>query len=306
MRYVVTGGCGFIGSHLCDRLVGEGHRVTVLDDLSTGRREYLPPRVTVNVASVADTGIFPPMLAEADGVFHLAAVASVERSRREWGYTHAVNQGGFVRLMEAVAALPKKIPIVYASSAAVYGDAVPPLAESMPAAPITAYGVDKLGCELHAYVGARVHGIPSLGLRFFNVYGHRQDPSSPYSGVVSLFMRQIPSGRSVTIFGDGEQTRDFIHVSDVVRTLLAAMRALEEGRVFHDVCNVCTGKEVSLLKLIAVIEEIGGKNAERLFAPVRAGDIRYSRGDAKKLAALLGTEAEMPLRDGLRMMLEAA
>lgn len=306
MHYLVTGGCGFIGSHLCDLLLAGGHSVTVLDDLSTGRWENLDQRVKLVVASITEPHVFDKLLNGIDGVFHLAAIASVERSRKEWSRTHAVNVGGMVQLLEAIARLPRKIPVVYASSAAVYGDNEQlPLAETTPAMPITAYGVDKLGCELHAHVGALVHGVPALGLRFFNVYGPRQDPSSPYSGVVSIFMRRIPAGQPITLYGDGMQTRDFIHVSDVVRALQAAMRALGKGRVLHDVCNVCTGKGVSLLELVAAIESISGKEAEKHFAPARTGDIKHSRGNAEKLTALLGIKPQMALLEGLRTVMEA-
>lgn len=303
-QYLVTGGAGFIGSHLCDRLLAEGHDVRVLDDLSTGRRENLDSRARLSEGCIAQEGVFPPLLDGVDGVFHLAAVASVERSRSQWAHTHAVNQSGMVRLLEAIARSSRKIPVVYASSAAIYGDnPALPLREDAVPAPQTAYGADKLGCELHAAVATGVHGIPTLGLRFFNVYGPRQDPSSPYSGVISIFMNRIPAGQPVTVFGNGAQTRDFVYVDDVVGALCAAMGVLEAGRPAQALSNVCTGKGSSLLQLIAAIESASGRKAEVTFAAARAGDIRESLGDAARMAALLGVRADIGLEEGLRGML---
>ncbi len=305
MRYLVTGGCGFIGSHLCDRLLAEGHDLLVLDDLSSGKRAHLDSRAHLTVASIAAESVFDPLLEGVDGVFHLAAIASVERSRMEWELTHAVNLGGMVRLLAAIARLPRPIPVVYASSAAVYGDNPRlPLDESMPPSPLTAYGADKLGCEIHAGVGARVHGIPTVGLRFFNVYGTRQDPGSPYSGVISIFMRRIPWGEPVTIYGDGEQTRDFIHVSDVVGTLVASMRALHAGAVYSEIVNVCTGHEISLVALLQIIAALSDKAAQVTFAEARNGDIRHSCGNVEKLRTVLDVVPRMALADGLKTMLE--
>lgn len=304
MRYLVTGGCGFIGSHLCDRLLAEGHEVRVLDDLSSGKREQLDSRAHLVVDSIAREAVFDPLLADVDGVFHLAAIASVERSRTQWELTHAVNLGGMVRLLAATGRLPRPIPVVYASSAAVYGDNPHlPLDESIPPSPLTAYGADKLGCELHARVGALVHGIPTVGLRFFNVYGTRQDPSSPYSGVVSIFMRRIPAGEPVTLYGDGKQTRDFIHVSDVVSALAISMQTLHKGAVRSEMVNVCTGQEVSLLTLMETIATLSGKAAQVIPAEARSGDIRHSCGNAKKLRTVLGVVPQMALADGLKNML---
>jgi len=304
-HYLVTGGAGFIGSHLCDRLLAEGHEVSVLDDLSTGKQGNLDPRVRLTVASITEEGVFDAPLREVDGIFHLAAVASVERSRQEWLYTHQVNLVGMVRLLDAIVRWGKKLPVVYASSAAVYGNNPHlPLAETAVCAPATAYGADKFACELHAAVGSEVHGIPTMGLRFFNVYGPRQDPSSPYSGVISIFMDRIPGGNSLTLYGDGSQSRDFVYVGDVVSALGAAMEALKTGKVRQGVCNVCTEKATNLRELIAAIESISGVRAEILLAPPRVGDIKASLGDAGKLRELLGVTPDTPLEAGLRTILK--
>ena len=301
MHYLVTGGAGFIGSHLVASLLADGHDVTVIDDLSTGKRENLPEEAAFIEGNIVNKEAIKAATSSVAGVFHLAAVASVERSRTEWVYTHQVNLTGIVNLFESIAECGNNIPVVYASSAAVFGDNPDmPLSEASTTNPLTAYGADKLGCEQHAKVAHVVHGIPSLGLRFFNVYGPRQDPSSPYSGVVSIFAKRIGEGQDITIFGDGEQTRDFVFVADVVAALRSSMGKLEGNDVSQGVCHVCTGKAVSLLHLADAIEEATGNTVTRHFAEARTGDIRHSLGDPSKLNTLLGVIAETPLVEGLK------
>lgn len=301
--YLVTGGCGFIGSHLGDALRAAGHGVRVLDDLSTGSRRNLPLGAVLIEGDIADPGCARTALEGVDGCFHLAAIASVERGRREWLATHRTNQGGTVALLEAIARLACPIPFVYASSAAVYGEGADlPIVETAAKAPLSAYGVDKLGSEMHAAVASRLHRIPTTGLRFFNVYGPRQDPSSPYSGVVSIFLDRLPRGAAVEIFGDGLQTRDFIHVSDVVIALRRAMaRATTEARVF----NVCTGTAVSVRDLAHAIAAACGRTAELRFHPGRGGDIRHSLGSPAEARAALDLPPPRSLRTGLAETLAA-
>jgi UDP-glucose 4-epimerase len=187
--------------------------------------------------------------------------------------------------------------VVYASSAAVYGDNLAvPLPETAEVKPLSAYGADKLGCELHARVASHVHGVPTVGMRFFNVFGPRQDPKSPYSGVISIFCDRLRARQGITIFGDGEQTRDFVYVGDVVAALLAAMQRLPEG---SPVFNVCTGRMVSVLDLAQTVGGLCGVAPEIDFQPPRAGEIRVSLGNPEKLAALLGVSAGVDLRTGL-------
>lgn len=296
-RYLVTGGAGFIGSHLVDALLAGGHTILVLDDFSTGREENLAPGVQVLRGDVADAALVHAAMAGMDGCFHLAAIASVARSNEDWLGTHHVNLGGTIAVLDA-ARHERCVPVVYASSAAVYGDTGEAVAhEGLRPAPRTAYGADKLGSELHAAVGHRVHGVPSVGLRFFNVYGPRQDPGSPYSGVISLFARRIADGQGITLHGDGKQTRDFVYVGDVVTHLLAAMRrAQQAGQA--DVFNVCTGNATS----IAELAELMGAR-EIVFGPPRPGDIRHSRGDPWMAVSLLGVQAQTMLADGLVSLL---
>ncbi len=296
--HLVTGGAGFIGSHLCDALLAAGHRVRVLDDFSTGRRDNLDRRCEVMRGDVADPAAVRAALDGAAGCFHLAAIASVQRCNEDWAGTHRVNQGGTVCVLDA-ARSAGRIPVVYASSAAVYGDLGDRVAsEDLCPAPLTAYGADKLGSELHASVAWLVHGVPTLGLRFFNVYGPRQDPASPYSGVISIFARRIAEGLPIAIHGDGGQTRDFVHVSDVVAHLLASMRhATAQGGTA--VANVCTGRAVSIRGLADLLAASLGRDARLTMGPPRAGDIRRSLGDPARATTLLGVRARMALQDGL-------
>jgi len=299
--YLVTGGCGFIGSHLTDALIAAGHAVRILDDMSTGRPENRNPAAELIEGDVADPVVVARAMAGVDGCFHLAAVASVERGNQDWLGTHRTNLTGSITVLDAArrarGASGAPVPVVYASSAAIYGDNPEmPLAESAAPRPLSAYGADKLGSEQHAYIGGRVHGVPSCGLRFFNVYGPRQDPRSPYSGVISIFCDRMTSGRGVTIFGDGGQSRDFVFVGDVVRALLAAMaRAGSDAPVF----NVCTGRSTTIQDLAGAIAEVLGVRGEIAFAPPRAGEIRMSLGDPSLGCRDLGFTAATGLRDGL-------
>jgi UDP-glucose 4-epimerase len=186
---------------------------------------------------------------------------------------------------------------VYASSAAVYGDNPEiPLAETAAVRPLSAYGADKLGCELHARVAGQVHGVLTVGLRFFNVFGPRQDPKSPYSGVISIFCDRLRAGQGITIFGNGRQTRDFVYVGDVVAALLAAMERLPEG---SPVFNICTGRTTSVLDLAETVGELCGVKPAIQFQPLRAGEIKESRGNPERAAAVLGVRARVDLRSGL-------
>lgn len=296
--YAVTGGAGFIGSHLADALLAQGHAVRVLDDLSTGRMGNLDPRCEVLQGDVCDGPLLARLLGGVDGVFHLAAIASVARGNEDWTGTSRVNLAGTVAVLDAARAAGR-VPVAYASSAAVYGTLAGVAAEDAAASPRTAYGADKLASELHARVGALVHRVPSVGFRFFNVYGPRQDPASPYSGVISIFARAIGAGEGVTVHGDGLQTRDFVYVADVVAHLLAGMRAAQSGPGAH-VLNVCTGRETSILDLASTIAGLCGRTPAVRHGPARDGDISRSVGSPARAIALLGVQAGVRLQQGLR------
>lgn len=292
MQFLVTGGAGFIGSHVVDRLIADGHAVTVLDDLSNGRRENVHPRATLVVGDVAEAALVSSLMSNMDGVFHLAAIASVQVCEMEPARAEATNITGTENIFAAASATGT--PVIYASSAAVYGDNPNiPLGEDAATVPLGNYGRQKLENEK---IAARQPTVPSVGLRFFNVYGPRQDPASPYCGVISIFMKRASEGVPLTFFGDGEQTRDFIYVGDVVNLLMAA-HANARGQ---SVVNGCTGIATSLKQLAATIGTVRARPITTTHADPRGGDIRHSLGNPSRASALLGFTARTMLADGLR------
>ncbi len=304
----MTGGAGFIGSHLTDALLAAGHTVRVLDDLSTGKRANLPPQADLMIGDVADPAAVRRAIAGAAGCFHLAAIASVQRANEDWLGTSRVNLTGTVTVLDAarMAGHGAAIPVVYASSAAIYGDLSGAIAtEAALPAPQTAYGADKRASELHGAIAWRVHGVPTLGLRFFNVYGPRQDPASPYSGVISIFADRIARGMPITLHGDGAQTRDFVHVADVVEHLAASMDHLAK-RPGAQVLNVCTGHETSIRELASLLGSLHDRPAQISYGPARPGDIGRSVGDPSWARAMLGIAAGTGLEQGLASLLGTA
>jgi len=301
-RILVTGGAGFVGSHLADRLVSEGHAVTVLDDLSSGSRDHVPKDAHWVQGDVRDRALLAALIAEADACFHLAAIASVQQCNESWANSHTVNLTSFVGLLEIIAKRRDGvIPVVYASSAAIYGNTDSlPVVEALPRHPISVYGADKAGCELHAHAAGRTSGVPSFGLRPFNIYGPRQNPSSPYSGVISIFADRLKRGEELTIYGDGQQTRDFIHVKDIVAFFIAA---LSQASPAAPLCNAATGKETSVLNVAHKLASILGREAKINFAPSRSGDISRSVADTTRAEAMLHTKAEIDISDGLAFIL---
>jgi len=305
--YLITGGAGFIGSHLAESLIADGHRVRVLDNFFSGRVENLPSAgVELIRADVTQQEAVGDALDGVDGCFHLAAIASVEYCRKEWLRSHAVNLSGTITILDEVRKAQHRtgrvIPVVYASSAAVYGNTSQvPISEETPTDPVNAYGVDKLGCEMHAAVGGRIHDLAVVGLRFFNIYGPRQDPNSPYSGVVSIFSRQIFEGAPIEIHGDGTQVRDFVYVADAVRALRRAMRLAvpKEPLVF----NVCTGTGTRIIELARTIAQVRGVPFAPRYITSRIGDVRMSIGDPRKARRDLGFSAKIELAQGLAQTL---
>ncbi len=299
-RFLVTGGCGFIGSHLVDALLARGAGVRVLDDLSTGRLTNLARGAELVRGSVTDAALVRSAMEGVDGVFHLAAIASVARCTEDWVGAHAVNLTGAVTVLDA-ARRCRRLPVVYASSAAVYGDTAADLvSERTPPAPKSAYGADKLGCEHHAGVATGSFGVPTLGLRLFNVYGPRQDGRSPYSGVISAFCDRLRRGAPITIWGDGSQRRDFVYVGDVVAAMLAGMDRLPATpRLVPPVINVCRGHAVSVSELAQVVGALCRVRPVIEYRPARPGDIAISCGDPALLHATLKLTAATELQDGL-------
>lgn len=303
---LVTGGAGFVGSHLVDALLQEGHAVRVLDDLSSGNRENLPSQIEFVYGDVTDPVAVEQAFDGIDACFHLAAIASVVRSSCEWRRTHEVNLTGTINIFEQARRLRdrREIAVVYASTAAVYGDCkVIPIGEQRSIAPLSAYGADKLACELHARVAGLVHRIPTIGLRFFNLYGPRQDPKSPYSGVITIFADRFARGEPVEIFGDGLQIRDFTYVGDAVCALGRAVRAAST-----DACifNVCTGTGTTVQALAEKMAALYRTELVAYHRPERSGEVRVSIGDPRRAAKQLGFKAKTALADGLAIMLQEA
>ena len=313
---VVTGGAGFIGSHTVDRLIELGHRVVVLDDFRTGKRANLArwagaehrfdgarPALEIVTCDISH-GIFAalaPITARFGPVrkiVHLAAQVSVVHSVANPLTDMAVNYGGTLHVLEYAHAVGID-KLVFASSAAVYGDVVSlPVGEDTPTRPLSPYGIDKLASEHALAYYATVHGVATTALRFFNVYGPRQDPSSPYSGVISIFADRARAGKPLVIFGDGSQTRDFVYVGDVVRAITAALASAERG-----VANVATGREISVLDLARTIADLCGGASAIEHAPARAGEISRSVARVDELKRRFGITAETALHDGLRATL---
>jgi UDP-glucose 4-epimerase len=299
--FLVTGGCGFIGSHLVEALQRHCHHVRVLDDLSTGKLGNVSAAAEVIVGSIVDERLVKAAMAGVDGCFHLAAIASVDRSNHDWLGTHRVNMTGTINVLCAAraAAGRQPAPVVYASSAAVYGDSANlPLCETAESLPTSAYGVDKRACELHARIATHIHRVPTVGLRFFNVYGPRQDPTSQYCGVISKFADALYQGSPVEIHGNGEQTRDFIYVEDVANILISAMERAHG--IAPNVFNACSGRAASIRQLAKTIAFMLTTSLKVRHRPARPGDILASGGSPVKALRLLEWRAEIDLEQGLR------
>ncbi len=303
MKVLITGGAGFIGSHLADRLVVDGHSVTLFDNLSTGKRENLrgpASAARLLVADVRDGEALASATRGMDAIVHLAAVASVQASMQDPLGTHATNLGGTLNCLMAAASCDVG-RVLYASSAAVYGDEAPtPVSETATPAPLSPYAADKLAGEHYLSYFARTRSLNTTAFRFFNIYGPRQDASSPYSGVISLFADRLAAGAPFVVYGDGRQTRDFVYVDDLVEVLV---RALMRGDLSCAVMNVGTGIEQDLLALIDAFEGLAGRRILREFRPDRPGDIRRSCADITRLRTLLGLAPATPLPVGLGHLL---
>jgi UDP-glucose 4-epimerase len=304
-RVLVTGGAGFIGSHIAATLVSNGARVRVLDNLSTGYLKNLEPisgKIDFIKGSLNDEKSLRDALEDVEVVFHQAAIPSVPRSVENPKETHlACVDGTFNLLLAARDAHVRRI--VYAASSSAYGDQPTlPKREDMLPAPLSPYAAAKLVGEYYCQVFAQVYGLETLCLRYFNVFGPRQDPSSPYSGVISRFVNMLMSGERPIIYGDGEQTRDFTYVANVVD---ANLRAAETTKGIGKVINIANGEQITLNQLLNVIKTITGKNdVEPEYRETRAGDVRHSLADITLARELLGYEPRVGLEEGLRHTLD--
>jgi UDP-glucose 4-epimerase len=302
VRAIVTGGAGFIGSHLVERLVQSGHEVRAYDNLTTGKREnlaHLAGQVELVVGDVRDADHIAREAKGCDVVFHEAAIVSVPYSVEHPHESQDVNLRGTLNVLEAARKGGVR-RVVFASSAAVYGeDPALPKRETMLPAPISPYGIEKLGSEHYLAAWTRLFGLECVALRYFNVFGPRQDPSSAYSGVISVFVDRMLRGETPTIFGDGEQFRDFVYVDDVVAmNLLAATRPEAAGRVY----NVGRGAKTSLNELVAALARVVGRQVTPKHAAPRAGDIRESLADVTRARTELGYDPKVDVEEGLRRL----
>lgn len=304
MRYLVTGGAGFIGSNTVDELVRRGHSVVVLDDLSAGKEENLAEvrnKITFIKGSITDIEVIRKAIFEADFVIHLAARTSVPRSMKDPVETNRINIDGTLNVL--VAARDAKVRrVVFAASSSAYGETPTlPKTEDMPPMPISPYGVTKYVGELYAQTFGRCFGLENVCLRYFNIFGPRQDPGSPYSGVMAKFCTAFLEETEPVIFGDGTQSRDFTYVDNAVQANLLACEAPNaSGRVF----NVGTGHRISLNDIVECLGKVSGKPLVPRYDPPRDGDIRDSQADITRARQYLGYEPTVQFGDGLERTFE--
>ncbi len=301
-RVLITGGAGFIGSHTADLLLHKNIPVRVLDNLSSGFRHNLPEQhdlLEFIEGDIRDIEQVNACMESVSHCLHLAAQVSVVASLEDPEFSAQQNIIGFLNVLQA--AKNHQIDrLVYASSAAIYGDpAVIPLPEEIEKTQLSPYGLEKQVNEQYAELYRTLYDTSSLGQRFFNVFGPRQDPKSPYAGVIALFVDRISEGKPLTVFGDGDQTRDFIYVGDVARANVAALQSKVDGA-----CNIATGSPTSLLELIRVLSGITGQQSEVTFDSPREGDIVHSLAVTEKMNQKLGITAETSLKQGLEKLID--
>lgn len=304
-NYLVTGGAGFIGSNLVNYLIEQGEAVRVLDNYLTGRRENLAAamsRIEMIEGDICDPDVCARATEDMDYVLHEAALPSVPRSVEAPLETTQINVLGTVALLHACAKAGVK-RVVYAASSSAYGDQESPVkSEALPPMPLSPYAAQKLAGEYFCHAFHASYGLETVVIRYFNVFGPRQDPNSPYSAVIPLFINAILEGRQPTIFGDGEQSRDFTHVENVILGNILA--ATTDGDVAGKVINVACGESFSLLELVRQINAILGTSIEPIFAPPRVGDVKNSLADISLARELLGYEIKVDFAEGLRRTID--
>jgi nucleoside-diphosphate-sugar epimerase len=296
-NYLVTGGAGFIGSHTSEALVGRGHRVRVVDNLATGYERNLRQGVEFVKGDLAEPALAANVVKGIDYVIHQAAIPSVPRSVLKPAESHRANVDATLNLLIASRDAGVK-RLVFAGSSSVYGDTlVLPKTETMPTNPLSPYALQKLMGEMYGQMFTRLYGFETVTTRYFNVFGPRQDPGSPYSGVISLFIKALHEKTTPVIYGDGGQTRDFTFVTNVVDGVI---RAAETPGVGGEVFNIATNQRISLNDLLATLNKIFGTNIQPIYKEARAGDVRDSQADITKAETMLGYKPIVGLEDGLR------
>jgi UDP-glucose 4-epimerase len=302
--YLVTGGAGFIGSHIVERLVQDGHRVRVLDNLSTGKvanLETMAGQIEMVLGDVGDASTVKRAMEGVHVAFHEAALGSVPRSVEDPISTHRSNVDGTMNVLLAARDAGVR-RVVYASSSSVYGETPElPKREEMPPEPLSPYALSKLVGEYYCSVFHRVYGVEAVSLRYFNIFGPRQDPNSQYSAVIPRFLTALIEGRPLVVYGDGRQTRDFTYVENVVEAnLLAAEAEGAAGGVF----NIACGGRYSLMELLAKLAELTGRQPSPIHEPSRAGDVRDSQASIERTRAGLGYRVSVGFEEGLRRTVE--
>ncbi|MBB3047839.1 UDP-glucose 4-epimerase [Litorivivens lipolytica] len=302
LRTLVTGGAGFIGSHIVRHLLARGDEVIVLDNFSTGKRENIEDLdITLIEADIRDINAVKESVREVDTVFHQAALCSVARSVKDPISTHSVNASGTLNVFEA-SRLAGVRRVVYASSSSVYGESQTlPKRESMPTSPLSPYAVSKLSTEYYGELYGRMYGLETVGLRYFNVFGPRQDPNSDYAAVIPKFVKALLEKKTIQMYGDGTQTRDFTYIDNVVQAnLLAAISPTAPGQAI----NVACGNAWSLLELVATLESITHEKTDIMFCESRPGDIKHSLAAIEKAEEILGYKPIVQFAQGIRETLD--
>jgi UDP-glucose 4-epimerase len=302
--YLVTGGAGFIGSHIATSLIERGERVRILDNFNTGKHaniRHLEPRVELIEGDLTDRAAVERAVQGAEVVFHQAALASVPRSVAQPLDTNAACVTGTLNVLDAARQAGVR-RVVYAASSSAYGDQpVPVKSEQLMPAPISPYAAAKLAGEFYCQAFTATYGLETVALRYFNVFGPRQDPQGAYAAVIPKFIVEMLAGRQPTIFGDGKQSRDFVFVGDVVR---ANLLAAESAKAIGKTINIASGRQYSLLEVVSAINRVLGTNIQPVLAPPRIGDVRDSLADISRAKELLGYEPGVTFEEGLRQTID--
>lgn len=294
VKVLVTGGAGFIGSHLVDALVADGHDVLVVDNLSSGKKEYVHREAQLHVVDIREYSALEPLIGGVDAVFHLAAEPRLQMSLEQPLETHAVNVTGTLNVLEAARVNGVK-SVLFASSCTVYGNSEQlPLREDCPTLPVSPYGVHKLQGEQYMRLYGQLFGMRTVSLRLFNVFGPRKTADGAYPMVIPIFLKQKKAGEPLTIVGDGEQTRDYVHVTDVARAFVAAWQADMDG---NHVFNVGSGKQYSVNAIASII---GGTTTS---LPAREGEMRFVEADISLIRGVLGWTPQVSLEDGVARLM---